>query len=254
MKNAYFISHNGLGDNITNIGAVNFLLQYYDTIYFLCKDIYQSNVIKLFETKSVVTIPFDSQNEFLHCKTILSNADTNDDLFVSGGHKGLSSSRITHSELLKYKKNVNPIPVKYNHIHMFYDDIGLDTDIYVNYFDIQSTEQSLQRYHAIQHYNIIFLHTQASNRKIQLTSIIDKYKDQEDYIIICADENVYLKEDSKYSIANQYINLLIYEYIDVIKNATSIHIVDSCFACIVYPLLLSNSKRLHSEDVHIYDR
>ena len=39
QKSAYFLSHNGLGDNITNIGAINFLLNYYETIYFLCKDI-----------------------------------------------------------------------------------------------------------------------------------------------------------------------------------------------------------------------
>ena len=39
-KSAFFLSHNGIGDNITNIGAINFLLQYYNSIYFLCKDIY----------------------------------------------------------------------------------------------------------------------------------------------------------------------------------------------------------------------
>ena len=47
-KTLYFCSHLGLGDNITNIGATRFLLQYYDTIYFFCKQQYKSNVQLLF--------------------------------------------------------------------------------------------------------------------------------------------------------------------------------------------------------------
>ena len=41
QKSAYFLSHNGLGDNITSIGSIIFLLQYYETIYFLCKNNYE---------------------------------------------------------------------------------------------------------------------------------------------------------------------------------------------------------------------
>ena len=58
-KSAFFLSHNGIGDNITNIGAINFLLQYYNSIYFLCKDIYEENVKLLFNNKKLITIPFN---------------------------------------------------------------------------------------------------------------------------------------------------------------------------------------------------
>ena len=66
LPTAYFVSHNGLGDNITNSGAVNFLLQYYETIHFLCKDIYVKNIEHLFPDSAVIPVPFDSNNEFNH--------------------------------------------------------------------------------------------------------------------------------------------------------------------------------------------
>jgi len=44
LKKAFFLGHNGLGDNITMNGAINFLLNYFEEIYFLCKNIHQENV------------------------------------------------------------------------------------------------------------------------------------------------------------------------------------------------------------------
>ena len=85
LPTAYFVSHNGLGDNITNSSAVNFLLQYYDTIHFLCKDIYVKNIEYLFENKPVIIVSFDNKNEFVEIEMILS--EVTDDIFVSGFHK-----------------------------------------------------------------------------------------------------------------------------------------------------------------------
>ena len=33
--NAYLLSHNGIGDNLYMIGAVRYLLQYYEKMYFI---------------------------------------------------------------------------------------------------------------------------------------------------------------------------------------------------------------------------
>ena len=45
VLNCYFLGHLGLGDNITNSSAVNYLLQHYNTIYFFCKDISSKQAI-----------------------------------------------------------------------------------------------------------------------------------------------------------------------------------------------------------------
>jgi hypothetical protein len=252
MKNAYFLSHNGLGDNITNIGAIEFLLKFYDTIYFLCKDKYEENVKLLFSGKRVVTVPFNHRIERPHCKHILSAVDTTkNDIFISGFcHTSYLKSHITEPALLAYGKN-NKYSLKYDHIVQFYNDIGLDTSVYVDYFDIASNELTQKYYDDIKQYKIIFLHTQGSNRNLNLSPLIHKYKDNKDYIMICADKNVYDPTHPYYAIADPYTKIKVAHYIDIIKNADLIHIINSCFSCIVYPLLLSN--RITPTECVIYD-
>jgi hypothetical protein len=252
MKNAYFLSHNGLGDNITNIGAVTFLLTIYDTIYFLCKDIYEENVKVLFANKRVVTVPINSLNEYNDCTRIISAVDTEvNDILISGFcHTSYLTSHITAPALIGYKKK-DTYPVKYSHITEFYHDIGLDTSIYVDYFDIISNELTLTYYEHIKQYKILFLHTKGSNRNIDLSSIIEEYKHLDEYILICANMNVYDQTHPKYELAQRYTHIKVAHFIDIIKNADQIHIINSCFSCIVYPLLLS--KRINPTACVIYD-
>jgi hypothetical protein len=201
FKSAYFLSHNGLGDNITNIGAVNFLLKYYDTIYFLCKDIYQENVKLFFINKNVIIVPFNSQDEYNDCYNIITNAqlDSNNDFFISGFHKSYVNSRITNNSLLNYKKN-NKYIVSYDHIKSFYDENGLDTTIYVEYFNIVSNFDISDITD-----KIIFIHTEGSNRTIDLSDVINKYINNDSYIIICPNKNVY-NENNINSYSNKSYN------------------------------------------------
>ena len=249
--NAYILSHLGLGDNITMIGAVNFLLQYYVKIYLLCKKKYEINVKLLYNNSNIITVPIDENNEFNHCKEIIMNVDhVYNDIFISGFcHTSYLSSKITNTNILNYKKN--NINIKYNHIFDFYNGIGLDTNIYINYFNISSTTLTNDYYYKIKKYNIIFLHTQGSNRSIELTDIINLYINNSDYLIICPNKNMYNIENIHYTKANNYINLPVAYYIDIIKNSKEIHVIDSCFSCIVYPLQLSGI--LNNSLVNIYD-
>ena len=166
------------------------------------------------------------------------------DVFVSGFvYINYLKSKITHPELLKYVQNDKGYSVNYEHIRSFYNDIGLDLSIYFNYFDIVSNEISKKYYEEIQKYKIIFLHTKGSNREINLDNIINLYKNDDNYIIICANSNVYDYTNEKYNIVKNYINIPIVNYIDVIKNAEIINVIDSCFSCIVYPLSITNKLK-----------
>lgn len=255
LEKAYFVSHNGLGDNITNNGAVNFLLQYYETIHFLCKDIYVKNIEHLFSDSAVIIVPFDSKKEFANIKHILSKVT--DDIFVSGCHKHYVQKRITHPGLLSYKQNDQNYTVKYNHIRSFYYDIGLDISIYYDYFNIKSTDTSNKYYESIKDYKIIFIHSKASNREVNYDNVCQKYKDNIDYIMICANKNMYNKEHAFYEIADRYVNLYVTWYIDIINNAEQFFIIDSCFYCIVYPLMMMNRishDKVHVDELFIYKR
>lgn len=251
MKEAYFLSHNGLGDNITNIGAVRFLLQYYDTIYFLCKDIYQENVRLLFQDKRVVIVPFNAHDEFNDCKRIFSNVNENIDRFISGMHKNYLKSKITHPELLSYKKN-KEFTIKYRHIANFYNDIGLDLSVYVHCFDILSNDISRKYYDDIKQYKIVFLHTKGSNRNIHLNHIVELYHNNDEYILICPNQNMYDVHHPKYTIANIYCqNIPVAYFIDIIKHTHIFHVIDSCFSCIINPLRLA--KKINPVECTIYD-
>ena len=256
--NAYILSHNGLGDNITMIGAVNFLTQYYENVYLLCKDNNAKNVATFFQDKSIHIMPFDGKYEFYWTTRILEEAseNTSNDIFIAGFvHKNrLKLQRVTNQKFLQYKPDDKHYIVKWAHIRDFYHDIGLDLSVYYEYFHILSPSiPSIPSIHdPIEKHNIVFAHTKEIDNEIQIPNAISKYINDENTIIICANKNVYPNGHSKYELANQYVNIPIVNYIDIIKRATEIHIVDSCFSCIVYPLQQTN--RLSATTVTIYDR
>jgi len=250
LPTAYFVSHNGLGDNITNIGAVNFLLQYYETIHFLCKNIHEKNVECLFENKPVVIVPFNSNNEFNEIKRILNNVSA--DIFASGMHKQYIQNRITHPDLLSYKQNDKNYNIEFSHIRDFYYDIGLDLSIYYDLFEINSTDISKKYYEELKDYKIIFIHSKASNCEVKYDDVYEKYKNNNEYIMICANKNMYDRGHPFYELADKYVNIYIAWYIDIIKHAELLYMIDSCFSCIVYPLMITN--RIPKDKVHLHLR
>jgi len=251
--NAYILSHNGLGDNITMTGAVNFLTQYYEHVYLLCKDNNAKNVSEFLPNKSAHIIQFDGKSEFDSTARIIQEAleNTANDIFIAGfAHERIfKHRRVTNQKFLQYKPDNKHYTVKWAHIKDFYHDIGLDLSVYYEYFHILSP--SIPN-NTIEKHNIVFAHTKASDNEIQIPNAVTKYINDENTIIICANKNVYPNDHPKYELANQYVNILITHYIDIIKNATEIHVVDSCFSCIVYPLQQTN--RLSATTVMIYER
>ncbi len=257
QNNAYFLSHNGLGDNITNIGAINYLVNYYNNVYMLCKDIHKDNVQKFFSGNVIVIAYYTNNdmnnNEVEECRRILDSATPDSDMFISGYFNDCGlRSRITHPVLLSYIKNDKGYSCYAEHIRKFYYDINMDLSIYYEYFNIHSSEVSVRLLSLINSYKIIFIHTRASNREIDISHIINNYINNHEYIIVCANKNVYNQGDSRHELANLFVNIPIAHYIDVIKNSSIIHVVDSCFSCIVLPLKETN--RLKAGEICIHSR
>lgn len=189
--------------------------------------------------------------EARQCIKIIEEATINNDILICGTEqlKGGVKTKITNKRLLEYKPNDKQYTITWRHIREFYQNIGLDASIYYEYFDIPSTSPNTQ---ITKEYDIIFMHTKTSLNEIQIPSVITKYINDEKAIIICANKNVYPSDHPKYELANKYINIPIAHYIDIIKNATEIHVADSCFSCIIIPLQETN--RLPATIVKIYDR
>ena len=164
-----------------------FLLSFY---YLFIISIIIREIIKL--TTKVIIVPVITNNEVADCQNIISNFMKNEsiDIFVSGKlHIQNLKSRITHPKLLSYVQN--------------------DKGYTIDYFKIDSCKESIDYFENIKYYNIIFLHTKATDKELFLLNIIDKYSNVQDTIIICANKNVYESTHNKYELANKYVNLLV---------------------------------------------
>jgi hypothetical protein len=265
--NAYYLSHNGLGDNLYSIGALRLLLEYYEKVYFLCKDKYYDNVKLFFINESrIICVPFNHANEVFECYTIINNNSTNNDIFICGSHKRYLKSKITNERYLGYCRNnftnkreytldYDTITNEnYNFIIQFYTDIFLNIDIFFKYWDLPCTEMSKNLYNYIKDYNIIFIQSKSSdNKQLNISNLYNKYIDDNNTLLLCNDENLYVNKNKiKYDILNTIMNKPIIYYLDTIINSTEIYIIDSCFLGVILPLKKMN--KLNANIVRIIER
>ena len=68
-----------------------------------------------------------------------------------------------------------------------------------------------------------------------------------------ANKNIYPSDHEHYHLSEIFVNMEVAYYIDVIKKAKEIHVIDSCFSCIVHPLHKTN-KLDECDVVEIYSR
>ena len=262
---AFFLSHNGLGDNLFSVGAVRFFAKFYEKVYLLCKDIHFENV-KLFflDEPKINVIIFDSLNEFKHCEYIIKKNYENNDIFICGSHKTYLTSKITNADLLMcnaksdkgYDLNCDTINnSNYKAVKGFYEDLNLGLGIFYDYFYLPQTDKSKELYESVKNYKIILTQTRcSSNKRLNIENLKTRYLNDDSVIIISTSENLYdkCKNEIKHSICEQFVfNKLIY-YLDTIINCNEIYIIDSCFTGIVLPLKKTN--KLRADTVRIIHR
>ena len=278
--NVYLLSHNGLGDNVAMNGAVHFLTIYYDKVFFLCKDYNFRQIEFLYKDyDNIIPIPFDSNKEYESCKMFLQDKYTNSDVIICGCHKDYLKSKITHPLLLKQPSYsyLKLFPTFYWFIEMFYLDIGIPLSTYYDYYKLPEDVSIIGLYDDLSYdftcispyvsktsltatssrlkYKILFFHTSTSNgpNVFDVSPLTDKYLNNEEYIFICANENLYPPNHHKFDIAQRYINLpTIFHYVEIIKNAEIIRITDSSISCMILPLI--KSGEIKTRDIHIYNR
>jgi len=254
-KKAYVLSHNGLGDNISMFGALNYLTNYYENVFFICKQNNYNNINYVFKNnKSITIVPIDGNNEYNDCKKIWDDNLENSDMFISGHfHNGLQR-KITHPLLINYTYNNKnySIPKFYDFIKMFYSNINMDLSIYCEYFNIEIDSNMIKYYDLISKYKIVFLHIDSSTNTIDIPSIITDYLNNNEFIVICINKNLYDISNELYEIAEKYIHLPFFYYYQIILKSFSIHVTDSSFSCLILPLSLNN--KLSTKDINIYCR
>lgn len=259
-KDVVFCSHMGLGDVLLNVGIINLLLNFYETVHYFCKREYVCNVLTMFANKPVNLIPVDTKNEN---KSILSNIAIFNfnatDCIIVGLMQNIHSSFksiVRNEHFNEYKRRFGTNANKktlYQHVGYIHSDVGVKWDVCLKYYDVHIPSESLMHYQKIQQYTITFMHEIASTAStVNFSKIIDRYMNLPNYIIICANRNVYPAEHPMHAVAQPFVNLPFMFYYDTVRNATDIHVVDSCFSCI--PLILKSMNAISPKTFMIYAR
>jgi hypothetical protein len=249
----YYLSHLGLGDNISMIGCVRFLSLFYDEINVICKKHNDLNV-KMFykDDPSIKTVPIVNDidiettliSDFFKKHKCYENAD----IFISGFcHTKYFKSKITHPFFKNMKYVPNP-HIKYDHIKGFYSDINLDANIYHEYFYLPRLNESKEIYEKISDKNIIFCHTTASNSRININIDLNL----ENTIVVNPNVNMYGLDHKNYELAESFLNRPLLHFVDIILNANVIKIIDSSFCCMILPLSINN--KLKCKNIEVINR
>lgn len=258
-KNVVFCSHMGLGDVLLNAGIINLLLKFYKIVHFFCKKQYVCNISTMFANKPVRLVPVDD----LENKSIISNMGTfnfNDtDCIIAGIMKTIHPSFQTivrNNRFNEYVRRFGTNAIQktlYPHIGRIHSDVGVKWDVCLKYYDVHVPEESRMYYQKIQQYTIMFMiETTSTASAVDFSKIVDGYMHLPNYIVICANRNVYPIAHPMHKRAQPFVNVPFMTYYDTIRNATDIHVVDSCFSCI--PFILRSMDAISPKTFVIYAR
>jgi len=214
---AFLLSHLGLGDNILSLSMVNYLSNYYDKVWFVCKDKYKDNIELLLNNEKVslyiVNDDKDISPYYGYNFEKFLNETENFDIYLCGTHN-------------LYNPNVNNFPLG------LYDDININRKVFWDYFSVNKPLESLELYNEIKDRDYIIMNNIASNGKIfDSKQIIKKYADS-NLLIINFNENEYETSHENYDLAQKFIFKPLAYYQDTIENAKYIFMTDSSLFCL----------------------
>lgn len=264
-RQAYYISHNGLGDLIISTSALRYLVKYYDRVFIICKNIHCSQLQLLLQDEpriQIISVVMDSPiSEYDNSLTVLKDAYADSDVFCCGYLRKDNPTKITNKAILSYNSNNLSYNTEFDKvdasfINKFYSDAHLDLRIYYEYFNIPRTIQSRELHDLVNNYKrVIFTQIKCSgSERLNIDGVKYKYLNDDDAIILCNDENLYdeATNPTKYNICQRFVKNNLAWYIDTILNCNEIYIIDSCFIAIVLPLVKTN--RLKADTVRIIKR
>lgn len=227
IKEAFVLTHLGLGDNITSIGAVRFLSTFFDKVTVVCKNTNYKNMMDFYSDDTSISIypiendkfisprygfPIDKLQEIVNGKT----------LFLCGFHM-LDRTRMAPMCNLPFN---------------FYKDLGMKPQIFRDYFYIPQVESSKKLYEEVKKYKYVFIHNVSSTGKVFEIS----NKIENDLLVINPDYNFYSKDHKFFEIAEKFVYKPLIHYTTIIENADSIYLTDSSFFCLALNLKIKTEK------------
>jgi GNAT superfamily N-acetyltransferase len=219
-KVGLFVGHLGLGDMLNMHGAIRYAALDVDTLFVVSKQKYASTTRAMFaDDPSIVVVECENDDKdvpmLLYASYIEEEQITK--RFLSGlwARKPITSSGIPFS---------------------FYDHLEMKYEVRKKFFHIPNGPKL-----PVPENPYIFLHSTASN---VATSRIEKTWNIDEVFTIDPNVNQYAVGHRWHSLAEQYVNKPFLEYVDVLRKATEIHVLDSSFYCLACLLDLDAAKKL----------
>jgi hypothetical protein len=215
MSDLFFYTHLGLGDAVWCNGAIRFLSSRFKKIKVVCLSEYELQIKLMFsDLNNIETVPVKKASNRWFDFPEANNCS----ICTSGGY-------VTHKE----SASLDLYP------DCFYDDIGISRDIRITHFHVPNPEDACvpptQKY--------IFIQSQSTAGNIDIFSKLNT-----NILVIDPNTNHYSVDHEFYDQAESFLRKpSIFHYMDVIKNAEEIHIIDSSFGCLAAQLDLSKVKR-----------
>ena len=243
-KTAFVLTHLGLGDNITAIGAVRYLSTCYDKVLVVCKEKNKRNMELFYgDDESIELYPVVNDKNISPRLGFNYNAfkqiTKNMDLYLAGAHC--------------LTKNPNPYTdLPFN----FYRDMGINEKYFWDYFYVHRPPQSQALFKKLGSINkYIFVHNSSSmGVAFGITEIEKKCTfDKNKIFVVNPCINNYKKDDPFFELAEGFLNQPLAFYIDLIINANKVIMTDSSFFCLAMNLpLVTDEFYLKSRDSRDY--
>lgn len=124
----------------------------------------------------------------------------------------------------------------------FYNDFGLDYSVYEEEFNLPSEIINDDTYSSLLDgidYNFVM---GTSSTKDVTDEIVESIED--DFLVISPSKNVYDEDDDRYQLAEKFLNLPLLDYVNVIKNAKGVYLIDSSFSLLSKFVASEDSKKI----------
>lgn len=227
-RRALILGHLGLGDHIGMIGAVRYIAMQYDETVIVCKQHNAGNLQMFFADNPTIKL-WQIDHPYLPGKwptptqageSVVYDPGTWTHVYRSGYYK------LPNSGCEDLPKN-------------FYIDMGLDPEIRHTHFHVPTPDSARRLYETVRDQPYIFVQRQSSNHYKDFVSW-----DVDTLLTIDPNKNIYPEGHKWYSLAQSFVNLAFLDYIEVLKHAKEIHVVDSSFYCIACYIPLDATTKL----------
>jgi mannose-6-phosphate isomerase-like protein (cupin superfamily) len=217
IPNGLFLGHLGLGDQILLAPAMKAIASKCNTLYVICKDIYESALRTILASaENIVLVPIPNITDFA--------------AEVQAINAAIGTLPAPLTQYFSGNFSSCPNPPSDFPLH-FYKDLDLDWTKSKSEFVFPNTPKSQELAALLESIPHIFVHDNSSTKDIDLNDRIRK--ENPGRLVINPERNAYRPEEPEYRLAAKFIrtanDLNILDYKATIESAAQLHLIGSCF-------------------------